>query len=116
MHPEVTLFAYLAKYPVVILGSLGCHLLLRSAKTSSDTRTFIVFLGISISIISPSSIKAIFPPTAASGETCPIAAPLVAPENLPSVISATEFPKPLPIIAEVGFSISLIPGPPFGPS
>ena len=40
-------------------------------------------------MISPSSIKAIGPPTAASGDTCPIEAPLEAPEKRPSVINAT---------------------------
>ena len=69
-----------------------------------------------IEIISPSSMSAIGPPTAASGETWPMDAPLDAPENLPSVIRATVEPSPIPAIAEVGFSISLIPGPPFGPS
>ena len=29
---------------------------------------------------------------------------------------ATEEPSPIPAMAEVGFSISRIPGPPFGPS
>ena len=29
---------------------------------------------------------------------------------------ATELPKPAPISADVGFNISGIPGPPFGPS
>ena len=67
-------------------------------------------------MISPSSTKAIGPPTAASGETCPMDAPLDAPEKRPSVIKATELPSPIPAIAEVGFNISLIPGPPFGPS
>ena len=67
-------------------------------------------------MISPSSIKAIGPPTAASGDTCPIEAPLEAPEKRPSVINATESPSPIPAIAEVGFNISRIPGPPFGPS
>ena len=67
-------------------------------------------------IMSPSSIKAIGPPTAASGETCPIEAPRDAPLKRPSVIRATEEPSPIPAIAEVGFSISLMPGPPFGPS
>ena len=43
-------------------------------------------------------------------------APLEAPEKRPSVISATVEPSPIPAIAEVGFNISLIPGPPFGPS
>lgn len=38
------------------------------------------------------------------------------PENLPSVSSATQSPKPAPMIAEVGVSISGKPGPPFGPS
>ena len=67
-------------------------------------------------IISPSSTNAIGPPIAASGDTCPIDAPLEAPENLPSVIKATLEPSPIPAIADVGLSISLIPGPPFGPS
>jgi hypothetical protein len=40
----------------------------------------------------------------------------VPPENLPSVINATLPPNPAPIKAEVGFNISGIPGPPFGPS
>ena len=56
------------------------------------------------------------PPAGASGQICPIQRPLVPPENLPSVIKATCLPKPLPTIADVGESISLIPGPPFGPS
>ena len=40
----------------------------------------------------------------------------MAPLNLPSVISATDLSSPIPDIADVGESISLIPGPPFGPS
>ena len=67
-------------------------------------------------MISPSSTSAIGPPTAASGHTCPMLAPLEAPEKRPSVINATLEPSPIPAIAEVGFNISLIPGPPFGPS
>ncbi|MNR29633.1 hypothetical protein D3C85_1470310 [compost metagenome] len=69
----------------------------------------------SIAIKSPSFTKAIVPPTKASGVMCPTTKPCVPPENLPSVIKATEFPNPAPIMAEVGFSISGIPGPPFGP-
>ncbi|VTQ04872.1 Uncharacterised protein [Sphingobacterium daejeonense] len=38
------------------------------------------------------------------------------PEKRPSVIRATELPKPAPIINEVGFNISGIPGAPLGPS
>lgn len=44
------------------------------------------------------------PPEAASGEMWPTAIPLVAPENLPSVINATSLPKPLPTIEEVGLT------------
>ena len=40
-------------------------------------------------MMSPSSTSAIGPPTAASGETCPIDAPLEAPLKRPSVIRAT---------------------------
>ena len=47
---------------------------------------------------------------------CPIEAPRLAPEKRPSVIRATLEPSPIPAIADVGLSISLIPGPPFGPS
>ena len=39
--------------------------------------------------MSPFFNKPIGPPTDASGPMCPIQKPLVAPENLPSVISAT---------------------------
>ena len=42
--------------------------------------------------------------------------PVVPPENLPSVISNTSFPRPAPFIAAVICNISLIPGPPLGPS
>ena len=67
-------------------------------------------------MISPSCTRAMGPPTAASGETWPMDAPLEAPEKRPSVISATDEPSPMPTMAEVGLSISLIPGPPLGPS
>ena len=55
-------------------------------------------------------------PAAASGDTWPMDAPLVAPEKRPSVISATLSPSPMPAIVAVGLSISRIPGPPLGPS
>ena len=38
--------------------------------------------------------------------------PCVPPLNRPSVISATDFPNPAPMMAPVGFSISGIPGAP----
>ena len=50
------------------------------------------------------------------GANVPYRAPRVAPENLPSVINATLSPSPAPTMAEVGVSISRIPGPPKGPS
>ena len=46
---------------------------------------------------------------------CPTTKPCEPPEKRPSVIKATLSPKPAPIMAEVGFSISGIPGPPLGP-
>ena len=42
--------------------------------------------------------------------------PCVAPEKRPSVMSATESPRPWPTIAAVTASISRMPGPPDGPS
>ena len=42
--------------------------------------------------------------------------PCEPPEKRPSVISATSLPKPAPMMAEVGVSISGMPGPPLGPS
>jgi len=36
--------------------------------------------------------------------------------QIASVIRATSFPRPIPAIVAVGASISLIPGPPLGPS
>ena len=42
--------------------------------------------------------------------------PFVAPENRPSVTSATSLPSPAPATAAVTASISGIPGEPFGPS
>jgi dihydroxyacid dehydratase/phosphogluconate dehydratase len=63
-----------------------------------------------------SSTTANTPPLKASGVICPTTKPWAPPEKRPSVISATLPPKPLPMTAEVGASISRIPGPPAGPS
>jgi len=54
--------------------------------------------------------------TWASGVQCPMIKPWDPPENRPSVISATSLPRPAPMIALVGVSISGMPGPPLGPS
>ncbi|ANB15841.1 hypothetical protein AWJ20_3485 [Sugiyamaella lignohabitans] len=75
-----------------------------------------IFFSASIRISSPSSTKAIGPPSAASGTIWPMRKPWEPPLNLPSVRRATSLPKPYPIRALEGLSISGIPGPPFGPS
>ena len=49
-----------------------------------------------MTIISSFSTNAIGPPSAASGEICPMEIPRDAPENRPSVISATFVPNPRP--------------------
>jgi len=64
-------------------------------------------------MISPSRSSAIGPPSIASGEICPIAAPRVAPENLPSVISAMSFPLSCPEI-EPGLRRCLLARFPYG--
>ena len=70
----------------------------------------------SIIIRSPSSTAAIGPPAAASGDICPMHGPLVEPEKRPSVTNAQLSSIPLPTIRDVVMCISLIPGPPLGPS
>ena len=67
-------------------------------------------------ILSPFRTIAIGPPSAASGEMWPMHGPRVPPENLPSVNRTTDSPSPMPEMAEVGESISRMPGPPLGPS
>ena len=47
---------------------------------------------------------------------CPIADPIVAPDNLPYVIKSTYLSNPIQAIALVGDKISIITGPPEGPS
>ncbi len=69
----------------------------------------------SIEMTSPSRTSAIGPPAAASGETWPMAAPRVAPEKRPSVMSAVSASRPMPARALVASSISRMPGPPRGP-
>ena len=48
--------------------------------------------------MSPSRTAAIGPPAAASGATWPAIRPRVAPEKRPSVTSATESPRPAPMM------------------
>ena len=54
-----------------------------------------------MTISSPSSTRAIGPPSAASGAMWPIISPWVPPEKRPSVISATVGPSPWPASAAV---------------
>ena len=98
------------------MGAGGSHAARRRA--SSSSLTFSVSAPPSMSTVteSPSQMRAMGPPAAASGLTCPTAGPLVAPEKRPSVIRATEVESPMPQMAEVGASISRMPGPPAGPS
>ena len=65
----------------------------RAASSSSVSRTLIFRAGISISIMSPSTIFPILPPAAASGEICPILNPEVPPLKRPSVTKAHSFPR-----------------------
>ena len=91
--------------PEGYFGCIGCHFARRSARIASissgvfgspftptiaSTRS-----GTSMRIRSPSSTSAIGPPSAASGDTCPIDGPVDAPENHPSVISAIVRPSSL---------------------
>ena len=55
-----------------------------------------------MTISSPASTRAMSPPEAASGETCPMESPEVPPENRPSVSSAQARPSPRPLRNEVG--------------
>ena len=78
--------AYLARYPVVTFGSRGCHFAFLACISSSETLISSFSSGMLMLMISPSSTSAIGPPTAASGDTCPMDAPLDAPLKRPSVI------------------------------
>jgi len=95
---EVAILVYLPRYPVVILGAGGLKFLFLLSMSSSEILTFSFLFGISISMTSPGFSSPIGPPATASGLTCPMHAPLVPPENLPSVIRATESPSPAPIM------------------
>ena len=99
-----------------MLGSGATYFALRSASTASLTSSVMEALGMSMVMVSPSSIRPMGPPEAASGLTWPMAAPRDAPEKRPSVMSATVLSSFMPASAEVGLSISRIPGPPLGPS
>ena len=94
LFPEVTMAAYLARYPVVTFGSRGCHFAFLACISSSETLISSFSSGMLMLMISPSSTSAIGPPTAASGDTCPMDAPLDAPLKRPSVIRLQKIPVP----------------------
>ena len=99
MHPLEaleTLLIYLSKVPLLNLYLGSNHLFFRSINSSLPTRSSMVFFSAFISIISLSSISAIFPPSCASGTMWPTTKPWVPPEKRPSVIRATSLPIQLP--------------------
>src|SRR5919107_3351128 len=108
--------AYFASAPTLYRGLIGFHFFSLLLSSLSDTTRSILLFCMSITISSYSFTRAIGPPTIASGATWPIINPLVAPENLPSVTIDTFSPRPCPTNAAVTDNISLIPGPPLGPS
>ena len=69
----------------------------RWASSSSETSTLIERSGMLIETMSPSRIRPIAPPEAASGLMWPSDSPDEPPENRPSVISAHFGPSPTPL-------------------
>lgn len=117
IHPslaDATVCLYFLRNP--FKGASGFfHAAFLAANSSSETSADKSLFTASMVMISPSFTRAILPPSYASGVIWPTTNPCVPPENLPSVIKATDFHRPAPMIREVGFSISGIPGPPLGP-
>lgn len=66
----------------------------RVARSSSVRLMFTSWVSALIVIWSPSLMRAIGPPSKASGVIWPTTNPWVPPENLPSVIRATSVPSP----------------------
>src|SRR6185369_10058184 len=87
---EETMAAYFANTPRGYRGTGARQPRSREAISSSATAIESSRFATSNVMMSPSRTAAIGPPTAASGATCPAINPRVAPENRPSVNSATE--------------------------
>src|SRR6266540_2697270 len=102
---EDTSRAYLASAPVVYRGAGAFHPSRRLPSSASSTSRSRRRVSTSSTIVSPSSTSAMGPPTVASGATWPTANPCEAPENRPSVTSATSRPSPAPTMAPVTASI-----------
>jgi hypothetical protein len=65
---EVTSLAYLPRYPPVITGVRGLKLSFLLVNSSSLTNKVSFLPGMSMAILSPSRMRAIVPPSAASGD------------------------------------------------
>jgi len=100
--PEVTILEYRYNQPVFTRGSGAFQAARRTFNSASERSTSSSRFSMSMRIRSPGRSKAIGPPTAASGETCPMQAPWVAPEKRPSVMRETLSFRPRPMMAEVG--------------
>ena len=97
---ETAFFVNKPRAPVVYLGGRGCQHSFRRASSAVISSSVASWPcspqmrstrpGMSTWIRSPSSTRAMGPPSAASGDTWPMAGPLLAPEKRPSVMSAIE--------------------------
>src|SRR4030095_10895887 len=96
LDAEETRRAYLASAPLWYRGAGACQAARRPATSDSSTSRSMRRFSASISMRSPSRSRAMGPPTNASGEMWPTENPFVAPENRPSVMSATSFARPAP--------------------
>ena len=102
LSAELTIAAY-ARSAFDTLRSRVTGAIGRAANSSSVNLTLMLRPGISISMMSPSTILPILPPAAASGEICPILKPEVPPLKRPSVIRAHSFPKCLDLMYDEAF-------------
>ena len=96
LDADETSFAYLSNAPPIRFGGRGVNAARRASQSMSASMRR---PSASILMRSPSSIRPMGPPTAASGETWPMTKPWDAPENRPSVINATLPARPCPATA-----------------
>ena len=117
LSAEVTSFAYLANTPASCLGAGGSHAARRRASSSfahvQRQRAALDVHGDGIALADEGDGAA----GRRLGAHVPHGRPLGgAGRSAQSVIRATEVESPMPQMAEVGASISRMPGPPAGPS
>ena len=100
--PTTPARAYFASTPVVYRGAGAVHAASRCRDLRvADLDVEPALRDVDRRSMSPSRTAAIGPPRDASGATWPTMKPRVAPENRPSVTSATDSPSPAPTIAPV---------------